>query len=321
MERKNKLLSIIVPAMNEEENIGALTAAVRAEMESNGIPYELIIVDDGSRDKTWEAVCSEAASDSRVSGISFSRNFGKEGAMFAGLKQARGGCAVVFDADLQFPPPVVALMYKKWLSGDCDVIESRKNSRGSEGLAYKLFTGVFYGALKLMSGIDLNNASDFKLLDRRVIRALDELGERQTFFRAMPGWVGFKTETVSFDVAKRNAGSTKWSVKKLIRFALGSISSYTSAPLQFVSFAGGISVFGAFALAVFTLFFRFQRYETRLFCWSTSILLLIGGTIMAGMGILGFYLSRVFDEVKGRPRYIVARTTGRESGGDEGEAF
>jgi dolichol-phosphate mannosyltransferase len=315
MERANKLLSIIVPAMNEEENIGALTAAVRAEMEKENILYELIIIDDGSRDKTWAEICGEAESDSRVRGVSFSRNFGKEGAMFAGLKRARGGCAVIFDSDLQFPPPAISEMYKIWLKGECDIVDSKKNSRGRESFIYKAFTGIFYGVLKLMSGIDLNNASDFKLLDRRVIGALDELGEKQTFFRALSGWVGFKTETVRFDVAKRNAGQTKWSPKKLIKFALGSISSFTSAPLQFASFLGGFLIFCAVALAVFTLIFDFRVYETELFCWSASIMLALGGIIMAALGILGFYLSRVYDEIKGRPRYIIAKTTDPEDGG------
>jgi glycosyltransferase involved in cell wall biosynthesis len=314
MERANKLLSIIVPAMNEEENIGALTSAVRAEMEKAGIPYELIIVDDGSRDGTWERICRAAEEDARVRGISFSRNFGKEGAMFAGLDRARGGCAVIFDADLQFPPPVISEMYRIWLKGECDVVDSRKNSRGKESFVYKAFTGAFYGLLKLMSGIDLNNASDFKLMDRRVIDALDTLGERQTFFRAMSGWVGFKTETVRFDVAERHAGSSKWSPKKLVKFALGSISSFTSAPLQFATYLGGFFLFAAVVLTVVTLACSFKVYGTELFCWSLTVMLAIGGTVLIALGILGFYLSRVYDEIKGRPRYIVAKTTDSDDG-------
>lgn len=309
MERTNKLLSIIVPAMNEEENIAALTASVKDAMESNGIAYELIIIDDGSRDGTWDEICREAQADSRVRGISFSRNFGKEGAMFAGLKHACGGCAVILDADLQFPPSVIAEMYGIWLKGECDIVEAKKISRGKESFVYKLFTGGFYGLLRLMSGIDLNNASDFKLLDSRVIAALDKLDERQTFFRAMSEWVGFKTETVGFNVAKRNAGRTKWSAKKLIGFALRSISSYTFAPLQFVTFCGVISLFCALVLSLFTIFNDFQRYSSELFCWAVVIILIIGGVLMLALGILGFYLARAYDEIKGRPRYIIAKKT------------
>lgn len=308
-EKTNKLLSIIVPAMNEEENIGVLAASVKAAMESENIPYELIIVDDGSRDGTWDEICKQAQADSRVRGISFSRNFGKEGAMFAGLKHARGGCAVILDADLQFPPPVITEMYAIWLKGGCNIVEAKKLSRGRESLVYKFFTRAFYGLLRLMSGIDLNNASDFKLLDRRVIAALDELGEKQTFFRAMSEWVGFKTETVGFNVAKRNAGKTKWSAKKLIGFALRSISAYTSAPLHFVTFFGVISLLGAAVLALFTALSDFKNYSTGLFCWAVAIMLAIGGILMLALGILGFYISRVYDEIKGRPRYIIAKTT------------
>ena len=261
-------------------------------------------MDDDSRDGTWTRFANRRRQTLRAR--YFLQEFSKEGDV-RGLKHDARRLRGYSDADLQF-----RLRYHRNVrdlaQGGCDIVEA-SNLPGRESLVYKFFTRAFYGLLRLMSGIDLNNASDFKLLDRRVIAALDELGEKQTFFRAMSEWVGFKTETVGFNVAKRNAGKTKWSAKKLIGFALRSISAYTSAPLHFVTFFGVISLLGAAVLALFTALSDFKNYSTGLFCWAVAIMLAIGGILMLALGILGFYISRVYDEIKGRPRYIIAKTT------------
>ncbi len=307
--KRNGLLSIIAPAMNEEGNLPALVAAIAAALDPHKIPYELIIVDDGSSDRTWAVICEQAKLDARVRGLKLSRNFGKEGAMFAGLDNARGECAVITDADLQFPPETIAEMYAVWSSGEADIVEGKKRTRGKESLVYKLFTKVFYGMLKGMSGIDLNNASDFKLMDRKVLDTLAEMPERQTFFRGMSSWVGFKTEHVLFDVRDRLEGKSKFSPKKLVKFALSSISSFTDVPLQLATVFGFLSCFLAVALGIFTIFFPFARESVEILCAGLSVMIFFFGLVLIALGILGYYLARIYGELKNRPRYIISNRT------------
>lgn len=307
--RAGGLLSIVVPAMNEADNIPALLRAVSTALAPQKIPYEMILVDDGSADQTWQVICAAAAADGRVRGLKLSRNFGKEGAMFAGIEDARGDCCVISDADLQFPPATIAEMYAVWQSGEADIVEAKKRTRGKEGLVYKLFTKAFYGLLRAMSGYDLNNASDFKLMDRRVVETLKTMPERQTFFRGMSSWVGYRTETVLFDVAQRNAGKSKFSPKKLVRMALSSIASFTSAPLQFITGTGVVCALLSVALGLFTIFHTFAREGVEMLCAGLSVVGFLLSLIMAALGILGYYAARIYEELKNRPRYIVSART------------
>ena len=304
-------LSVIAPAMNEQDNISRLCAAIKEVMENASIPYELIIVDDGSRDTTWQIVCDEAKKDPRVRGISFSRNFGKESAIFAGLSEAKGDCAAIIDSDLQFPPQTLCEMYSMWQTGDVEIVEGRKNARQKETLTYKLFSKTFYKLLKAMSGIDLDNMCDFKLMDRCVVDDLNALPEKQTFFRALSDWPGYRKATVPFDVADRNSGTSKFTPVKLVKLALGAISSFSAAPLQLVTGAGGVSLVLAALLAVFTFCFPFADHGNELFCWTAVILLTLSAVIMVALGIIGYYMARIYEEAKARPRWIVGRRTDR----------
>lgn len=309
MTSNGKMLSIVAPAMNEQDNISKLCAAIRAAMEGADIPYELIIVDDGSRDATWSIVCDEAKKDPRVRGISFSRNFGKESAIFAGLAESRGSCAAVIDSDLQFPPETLCEMYAIWLRGSCEIVEGRKNARQRETLTYKLFSKTFYKLLKAMSGIDLDNMCDFKLMDRCIVDMLNSLPEKQTFFRALSDWPGYRKETVPFDVADRNSGSSKFTPVRLVKLALGAISSFSAAPLQLVTGAGCASLVLSAILSIFTVCFPFAQHGNELFCWTAAILLALSGILMIAMGVIGYYMARIYEEVKGRPKWIVGKRT------------
>ena len=241
MEReKSAMLSVIIPSFNENENIRRTAGTIAAVLRDAGIEYELLFVDDGSRDSTWAEICAAHEFDPCVRGLGFSRNFGKEGAIFAGLKNAAGDCAVVIDCDLQHPPELIPEMYSLW-QGGAEVVEAVKRSRGREGLFHKLFARSFYKMMKSSSGINLDGASDFKLLDRKVINALNELPERITFFRALSSWVGFATERVEFDVQPRAAGKSKFSMKSLFRFALNNITSFTDVPIRLISWVGRYS--------------------------------------------------------------------------------
>ena len=228
---KNPLLSIVIPAFNEEENICNTAQVVQGIMEEAQIPYEMIFVSDGSSDGTFDKVLELAKADKRIRGLEFSRNFGKEPAMFAGLSAIKGGCAVVMDCDLQHPPQTIVKMYRKWQEG-FEVIEGMKNTRGKESVFHRFFANTFYGIISAFTGFDMGNSSDFKLLDKKVVQVLLDMPERKTFFRAMSFWAGFKSCQVHYDVADRAFGTTKWSFFKLARYAVSNIVSYRTLRMQ-----------------------------------------------------------------------------------------
>ncbi len=307
------MLSVIIPAYNEQENISNTSQVISGILDEASIEFEIVFVDDGSRDNTWAEICSVAKVDHRVRGVRFSRNFGKEGAIFAGLRAVTGDCAVLIDCDLQHPPELIPKMYRMWESG-AEVVEAVKASRGREGLLYKLFAKSFYKIMKSSSGIDLDGASDFKLLDRKAVDALNEMPERLTFFRALSSWVGFNTEKIEFDVKPRAAGKTKWNFRKLFRFALNSITSFTDIPLHLITGVG--VVFGIFAviLGIQTLINYFCGNAQEGFSTVILLILIVGACVLIGIGVIGFYMSKIYEEIKQRPRYIVAERVGLENG-------
>ncbi len=316
MEReKSAMLSVIIPSYNENENIRRTAQTIAGILSDAAIEYELIFVDDGSRDTTWAEICAAHDSDPCVRGLGFSRNFGKEGAIFAGLKNARGDCAVVIDCDLQHPPELIPQMYQLW-QGGAEVVEAIKRSRGKEGLFHKIFARGFYKMMKSSSGINLDGASDFKLLDRKVINALNELPERITFFRALSSWVGFTTERVEFDVQPRAAGKSKFSMKSLFRFALNNITSFTDVPIRLITWVGVIFGIMALVLGIQTLVKYFCGQAAEGFSTVILLILITGACVLLGVGVIGYYLSKIYEEIKQRPRYIVARTTGGKERAD-----
>ncbi len=307
------MLSVIIPAYNEQENISNTSKVISGILDDARIEFEIIFVDDGSKDATWTEITSVSNVDPRVCGVRFSRNFGKEGAIFAGLRAARGDCAVLIDCDLQHPPELIPKMYRMWESG-AEVVEAVKASRGREGLIYKMFAKSFYKMMKSSSGIDLDGASDFKLLDRRAVDALNEMPERMTFFRALSSWVGFRSEKIEFDVKPRAAGKTKWNFRKLFKFAVNSITSFTNLPIHIITVIGVI--FGIFAvvLGVQTLINYFCGNALEGFSTVILLILIVGACVLIGIGIIGFYLSKIYEEIKQRPRYIVAERVGLGDG-------
>lgn len=316
MEReKSAMLSVIIPSYNENENIRRTAQTIAGILSDAAIEYELIFVDDGSRDTTWAEICAAHDSDPCVRGLGFSRNFGKEGAIFAGLKNARGDCAVVIDCDLQHPPELIPQMYQLW-QGGAEVVEAIKRSRGKEGLFHKIFARSFYKMMKSSSGINLDGASDFKMLDRKVINALNELPERITFFRALSSWVGFTTERVEFDVQPRAAGKSKFSMKSLFRFALNNITSFTDVPIRLITWVGVIFGIMALVLGIQTLVKYFCGQAAEGFSTVILLILITGACVLLGVGVIGYYLSKIYEEIKQRPRYIVARTTGGKERAD-----
>ena len=305
---KNPLLSIIIPAFNEEENICNTTQVVRSVMEQANIPFEIVFVSDGSKDATFAKVLEQAKADSRVRGIEFSRNFGKESAMFAGLAKAQGGCAAVMDCDLQHPPQTIVEMYRLWEQG-YDIVEGIKNTRGDESVAHKWLAGSFYKLISSLTGFDMENTSDFKLLSKNVIDVMLQLPERKTFFRAMSFWVGFKSCQVHYDVAERTLGTSKWSFWSLVRYAVSNIISFSTKPLSIVNYIGGASILAGVILGIQTIIRWAMGRSLEGFTTVILLLLFLGGGILLGLGLIGSYIAAIYDEVKARPRYLVRLDT------------
>lgn len=301
-----KFLSVVLPAYNEEKMIEKAGIVIGQILEEQKIPYEIVFVDDGSKDGTWSEIERTAQKDPHIAGVHFSRNFGKESAMLAGLANTKGDCCVVMDCDLQHPPETVVEMYRLWEQG-YEVVEGVKHSRGKESLAHKASAGMFYKLISKAVGIDMSRASDFKLLDRKAVDALLDMPERNAFFRALSAWIGYKTTSVEFDVREREEGESKWSTKSLIRYAITNIVSFSSAPMQFVTGAGVFVFFLAVILGIQTLIHYFTGNAVEGFTTVILLLLLIGSILMISLGIIGYYISKIYEEVKGRPRYLISR--------------
>ena len=305
---KNKLLSIVIPAFNEGENIENTAKVVSGIMDEALIPYELVFVSDGSRDQTFSKVLTLAEKDLHIRGLEFSKNFGKEAAIFAGLSAAKGGCAVVMDCDLQHPPQTIVEMYKLWEQG-YEIVEGVKNTRGKESLFHKMFAGSFYKILSSLTGTEMENTSDFKLLDKSVTEVLLDMPERKTFFRAMSFWVGFKSCQVGSDVQERAFGTTKWSFFKLAKYAISNIVAFSTKPLSIVSYMGSLSLLIGLVVGIQTLVNWVSGKALEGFTTVILLLLFLGGGILLGLGILGSYIGAIYQEVKQRPRYIVRLDT------------
>ena len=305
------MLSVILPSYNEEQMIAAAAETVTGILDGAGIEHELLFVDDGSRDGTWAEIQKAAQSDPHVVGVHFSRNFGKESAMFAGLEQARGDCCVVIDCDLQHPPEKIVEMYRLWEEG-YEVVEGIKEDRGEESGFHKFASLSFYRLISKATGMDMSSSSDFKLLDRKVVDALNKMPERNVFFRALSFWVGFKKAEVSYRVRERTAGESKWSTRSLIRYAINNIGSFSSAPLHLITILGMVMLVTALVFGIVALVQKIAG--TALGGFTTVILLLLfaSSLIMISLGIIGYYIARIYEELKGRPRYIISEICGRK---------
>lgn len=301
----DKMLSVVLPAYNEEKMVKKTSQVVGDLLEKEQIPYELVFVNDGSKDHTWEKILELKEERAHIKGVCFSRNFGKEGAVFAGIAQAEGDCIAVMDCDLQHPPETLIKMYRLWEDG-YQVIEGVKASRGRESFIHKMFAKTFYSIISDATGIDMSRASDFKLMDRQAAEEFLKLPERNVFFRALSSWVGFKTIYVEFDVQEREAGESKWSFKSLVRYAVNNITSFSAAPMQIVTFFGVVFFVFAVLLGIQSLYMYFSGHAVAGFTTVILLLLLVGSILMFSLGVIGYYIAKIYDEVKMRPRYIIS---------------
>jgi glycosyltransferase involved in cell wall biosynthesis len=271
---------------------------------------EIVVVDDGSHDDTFARVCELAQKDPRIKGLRFTRNFGKEAALLAGLRAAQGHAVVTIDADLQHPPQLIPRMISEWRKG-AKVVDAVKRSRERDGFLTRMRARVFNSLLSTLGGIDVQNSSDFKLLDRVVVDAIARgLPERQRFYRGLSGWVGYSHVSVPFDVEARAAGQGKWTLWKLAELATTATVSFTSAPLRIVTVLGLFTLAFGFAVGTEALIGWFRGQAISGFTTTIVTLLILGSFIMISLGIIGEYIAKIYDEIKARPPYLVETSVG-----------
>ncbi|MGC4018643.1 MAG: glycosyltransferase family 2 protein [Muricomes sp.] len=302
-------LSIVLPAYNEGKMIYKARARLAELMGREKIEYEIIFVDDGSKDDTWNAIQDTSETYPGTLGVHLSRNFGKEAAIFAGLSLASGDVAAVMDCDLQHPPETLVSMYNLWKQG-YEIIEGVKADRGKEGLLYKGSARIFNRIMSKATGTDMKNSSDFKMMDKKVMDTLLRMPERNTFFRALSSWVGYRSTSVEFEVQEREEGKSKWSKMSLVKYAFTNIVLFTTVPLQFVTFSGIIVLFIGIILGIQTIVKYLSGTAVEGFTTVILLILFIGSIIMISLGLIGYYLAKMYEEIKHRPRFIISKISG-----------
>ena len=304
-ETKQSFVSVVIPVFREGVQLSAFLALVRDSLRQCNLPYELVLVDDGSPDDTWRVIVEETKRSQPIRALRLSRNFGKEAALCAGLEHARGDVTIVMDADGQHPPSLIPDMVRMWQASGADIVEAVKRKRGRESLSSKLGALLFYFILNKLSGFHFKGASDFKLMNRKAVDAWLRMHERNVFFRGMTVWMGFTTVQIPFEVVPRSAGQSTWSVLKRLKLALVGITAFSSFPLHLVTFAGVIFLVLSVLLALETLYLKLTGQAVSGFATVILLELIIGSLLMISLGIIGEYLARIYEEVKGRPRYLV----------------
>lgn len=300
------MLSVVIPAYNEEQILSKTANTISSLLTENEIDYEIIFVNDGSKDATWHEIEKAHQLNSNIKGICFSRNFGKEGALFAGMSKAKGSCVVFIDCDLQHPPEIIPQMYKLWQEG-YEVVEGVKKSRGRENFLHRFAAKTFYKLMSSGTDIDMSRASDFKLLDRKAVDVLLSMPERNVFFRALSSWVGFKSTMIEFDVREREVGTSKWSIHSLVKYAITNITSFSTAPMQIVSICGTIFFLFSMILGIQSIYMYATNQAETGFTTIILLLLITGTIIMMALGIIGYYVAKIYDEIKGRPKFIISK--------------
>ncbi|MGV8983626.1 glycosyltransferase family 2 protein [Clostridium sp.] len=303
---EKSFITVVIPVYNEESQICENINVIRACLAETGMKFVILLVDDGSTDGTWSSLKILSKETPCIKALRLSRNFGKEAALCAGLESAQGDCCIIMDADLQHPPTLIPEMIRLWKYEGYEVVEGVKALRGNEGMIKKVGANLFYKVQSKLSGLNMQQASDFKLLDKKVILAWRSMNERGTFFRGMSAWVGYNRISIPFNVGIRTKGVSKWSVFNLCTLAVKAITSFSSFPLYIVTFMGVFFLVGALVLGIQTLYMKLMGIALSGFTTVILLLLIIGSCLMISLGVIGTYISRIYEEVKYRPRYIIS---------------
>ena len=300
--QQNPVISAVIPAYNESQGLKEAITKIAEILDACEKNWEIVIVDDGSSDQTYQQVVQLSKAEPRIKGIALSRNFGKEAAMLAGLEYAKGEAVIILDADLQHPPSFIPEMIDKWRSG-AQIVHAVKRSRKDDSAGKKAAAFCINQLISSLGGININNSSDFKLLDREIVDILvHRLPERERFFRGLTSWLGFAEEYIYFDVATRQGDESKWSFWSLLELAITALTSFTSLPLRIVTFLGFATMILGFFVAGDTILSLIKGQSVSGFATIIISLLLIGSFIMISLGIIGEYIAKIYEEVKARPR-------------------
>lgn len=304
-------LGVVIPAFNEEANIAAVTARTRAALDSLALDWTITFVDDGSRDATAQQIRAENTTDPRIHGLILSRNFGKEFAIAAGLRATKGDAVVVMDADLQHPPETIRAFHAAWRDG-AEVVLGRRIDLAGSSRRRRLASRLYYPAFRALAGMSLQSGTvDFVLLDRKAVDALNRFGERTRFTKGLFHWIGFHTATVAFECAARYGGASSFSFRRLSRFALDGIIAFSSFPLRVWSGIGAAISLGSILYALY-FFIRTLIVGADVPGFPSLIVAItfLSGIQLLSLGVIGEYLSRIYEEVKGRPLYLVREEIG-----------
>lgn len=303
-----KQVAIVIPVLNEASVIGASLLEIARHIEPiSNIEFTILVVDDGSEDMTIEELnkIRPTVPGARVCVLRLSRHYGKEAAIHAGLEKVRNfDAAIVMDCDLQHPPALILEMLKFWQQGSL-VVEGVKRSRGNEHWLRNLYARIYYGLFHMFTGLNIGNATDFKLLDKEIINIYCSLPETNRFFRGLIRWIGGATTQIPFDVPATVKKKSSWQKLALIRYAVSSISSFTSYPLQIVTILGGITFVISLVIGGIALFDKFTGNAVDGFTTVILLILIIGSVLMFSLGLIGIYIGKIFDEIKRRPNFIV----------------
>jgi glycosyltransferase involved in cell wall biosynthesis len=306
--------SLIIPIYNEEETIPELHRRVSAVMDSLDDSVELILINDGSRDRSLNLMRELQERDARVCYISFARNFGHQAAVTAGLNFARGQVIVVLDADLQDPPELIPKMIESWQAG-YHVVYAQRTKRKKESWFKRLTAYVFYRLLRQLADVDIPaDTGDFCLMDRQVVDLLNSMPERNRYIRGLRAWIGFRQTAVKFERDPRFAGEVKYTFKKSLALAINSLVSFSKIPLRISTYLGLFSALIALLMALLVLYWRLQQPDSPVTGLATILIAVffLGSVQLIGIGILGEYIGRIYEEVKGRPAYTIAEIAGLE---------
>jgi glycosyltransferase involved in cell wall biosynthesis len=311
-------LSIVLPVFNEEAGLAELHRRVTVVLRARSWRYEIIFVNDGSRDGSWARILDLSSRDRCVSGINLSRNFGHQIAITAGIELSRGGAVVVMDSDLQDPPELIPAMYERFEAG-YDVVYAQRRKREGETWFKEWTAKTFYRLMRRMTTIDIPlDTGDFRLMSRRVVDDLKRLQEQSRFVRGLVTWVGYNQTPIMYDREARHAGSTKYPLSKMVKFALDGITGFSSQPLRLASHVGLFFAMASLALMVFLMLYKIGGGEGIIPGWTSLAVavLFLGGVQLVAIGILGEYIGRIYDQVKQRPLYLVRDTVNMDGAKD-----
>jgi glycosyltransferase involved in cell wall biosynthesis len=303
-------VDVVIPVHCEEAALPSVVTAVGEQLRGAGVAHRILLVDDGSADGTWGVIRELCAADGRVAGIRLSRRFGKEAAVAAGLERTDADAVLVMDGDGQHPPALIPELLAAWRSGAAGVVEAVKRDRGDESWLHGAVARVFNRVTSRLSGYDLREATDFKLLDRAVVEEWRVLPERNLFFRGMVAWLGFPHVRIPFSVEPRASGESRFTAWKLAELALTAITAFSTVPLRLVTIVGALALLFSIVLGLQTLWVWSSGRAVSGFTTVILLLLLLGSAVLIGLGVIGEYLARIYQEVKGRPRYVAAEWVG-----------